>query len=160
MDAQFMFFHSYKLRKKPVMAGLNYFLTEGARGGEGDKLLGEKRDVKVWMGWLERYAHGDVDAVRTPIGHIPRYEDLKELFGEIDKEYPKPLYDRQFSLYIKNILERIHLQKEAYSKERNVPWRLFEIYDEQRIELEALRDKYGAIVSVEQLLTEEAETGV
>jgi phosphoenolpyruvate carboxykinase (GTP) len=157
MDAQFMFFHSYRLRKKPVMAGLNFFLTEGARGGEGDRLIGEKRDVKVWMGWLERRAHRDVDAIRTPIGHIPKYEDLRPLFLEIDKEYPKDLYDRQFSLYIDNILGRIHLQKEAYSEERNVPWRLFEIYDKQRIELEAFKEKYGTIVSVEQLIAEAAE---
>jgi phosphoenolpyruvate carboxykinase (GTP) len=155
MDAQFMFFHSYKLRKKPVMAGLNYFLTEGARGGEGDKLLGEKRDVKVWMGWLELYAHGDVEGIRSPIGYIPKYDDLDALFREIDKEYPKALYDKQFSLYINNILERIHLQKEAYGKERSVPWRLFEIYDEQRIELEALKEKYGPIVTVEQLIAEQ-----
>lgn len=156
MDAQFMFFHSYKLRKKPIMAGLNYFLSNGARGGEGNQLLGEKRDVKVWMGWLERRVHGDVEAIGTPIGKIPKYEDLKELFLEIGKDYPKDLYDRQFSLYIDNILARIHLQKEAYSEERNVPWRLFEIYDEQRIELEALKQKYGAVVSVEQLIAEEA----
>ncbi|UCF35922.1 MAG: phosphoenolpyruvate carboxykinase (GTP) [Acidobacteriota bacterium] len=151
MDAQFMFFHSYKLRRKPVIAGLNYFLTEGARGGEGDKLLGEKRDVRVWMSWLERRAHGDVEAIRTPIGFIPKYEDLKALFDEIGKPYPKDLYDRHFSLYIDNILGRIALQTEAYRKEHNVPWRLFEIYDEQKLELEALREKYGPIVSVEQL---------
>jgi len=156
MDAQFMFFHSYKLRKKPVMAGLNYFLTEGARGGEGDRLLGEKRDVRVWMAWLELLAHGDVQGIRTPIGHLPKYDDLKTLFLEIGKEYTKELYDRQFSLYIDNILARIHLQKEAYSEERNISWRLFEIYDEQRIELEALKKKYGSVVSVEQLIAEEA----
>ena len=34
-----------------------------ARGGSGTKLLGEKRDVKVWLGWLERYAHGDLSAI-------------------------------------------------------------------------------------------------
>ena len=59
MDAQFAFFGSNKIRddKRPVMAGLNYFLTHEARGGEGKKLLGEKRDVKVWLTWLERRAH-------------------------------------------------------------------------------------------------------
>ena len=157
MDAQFMFFHSYRLRKKPIMAGLNYFLTEGARGGEGDKLLGEKRDVKVWMAWLELRAHREVEAIRTPIGYIPRYEDLKTLFLEIDKAYPKELYEKQFSLYVENILETINLQKEAYSEERNVPWRLFEIYDQQMIELEALKEKYGPIVNVEQLIAEADE---
>jgi phosphoenolpyruvate carboxykinase (GTP) len=146
-----MFFHSYKLRHKPIMAGLNFFLTDGARGGEGSKLLGEKRDVRAWMNWLELRAHGEVEAIRTPIGLIPRYEDLEPLFSGIGKKYPRELYDRQFALYVDNILGRISLQKKAWSREREISWRLFEIYDEQRIELEALRKKYGPIVSVDQL---------
>jgi phosphoenolpyruvate carboxykinase (GTP) len=157
MDAQFVFFNSDKLETKPIMAGLNYFLTHGARGGEGNKLLGEKRDVKVWLGWLERRAHGEVDAIETPIGFIPKYRDLKELFDEIGKEYPKELYDRHFAFYIDNILSRINLQEEAYKKEKNIPPTLFEVYGEQRKGLEALKAKYGSIVSVEQLI-EEAES--
>ena len=152
MDAQFTFFNSSKLESKPILAGLNYFLTHGARGGEGTKLLGEKRDVKVWLGWLEQRAHGDVDAIETPIGFIPKYEDLKELFAGIDKEYSKELYDKQFSFYVDSILGRIALQEEAYGKEENLPPVLFEVYEEQRKGLEALKAKYGAIVSVEQLI--------
>ncbi len=154
MDAQFTFFNSDKLAYEPVIAGLNYFLTEGARGGEGKALLGEKRDVKAWLGWLELVAHGDVEVIKTPIGFIPKYEDLKELFAEIDKEYPKELYDKQFALYVDNILSRIELQEEAYRKEENVPSKLFEIYAEQREGLEALKAKYGPIVSVEQMVAD------
>jgi phosphoenolpyruvate carboxykinase (GTP) len=152
MDAQFVFFNSDKLKTKPVMAGLNYFLTCGARGGEGNRLLGEKRDVKAWLGWLELRAHGDVDAIETPIGFIPKYEDLRELFAGIGKEYPRELYDKQFAFYVDNILARIDLQEEAYRKEKNIPARLFEMYGEQRRGLEALKAKYGSIVSVEQLV--------
>ena len=152
MDAQFAFFNSDKLKSKPIMAGLNYFLTHGARGGEGSGLLGEKRDVRVWLGWLERRAYGDVDAIETPIGFIPKYEDLKEMFAAIGKEYPKELYDKQFSLYVDNIVARIDLQKEAYRKEKSIPAKLFEIYQEQRKGLEALKAKYGSVVSVEQLI--------
>ena len=152
MDAQFAFFNSDKLKNKPIMAGLNYFLTHGARGGEGSGLLGEKRDVKVWLGWLELRVNGDVDAIETPIGFIPKYEDLKELFDGIDKEYPKDLYDKQFAFYIDNIIGRIDLQEEAYRREENVPAKLFEVYEEQRAGLEALKAKYGPIVSVEQVI--------
>jgi phosphoenolpyruvate carboxykinase (GTP) len=151
MDAQFNFFNSDKLKIKPVMAGLNYFLAHSARGGEGTKLLGEKRDVKVWLGWLELRANGDVEAIETPIGFIPKYEDLKELFDEIDKEYPKELYEKQFALYIDNILGRIDLQEDAYKKEENVPAKLFEVYKEQRKGLEALKAKFGSVVSVDNL---------
>jgi phosphoenolpyruvate carboxykinase (GTP) len=151
MDAQFVFFNSDKLKSKPIMAGLNYFLTYGARGGEGDELLGEKRDVKVWLAWLELMAHGEVDAIETPMGLIPQYEDLEELFAGIGKGYPKELYDKQFAFYVDNILARIDLQEEAYRKEKNIPARLFEVYEGQRKGLEALKAKYGSIVSVEQL---------
>ncbi|MBN1838126.1 MAG: phosphoenolpyruvate carboxykinase (GTP), partial [Spirochaetales bacterium] len=154
MEAQFRFFNSSKLSAagRPIMAGLNYFLAEGARGGEGAKLLGEKRDVRVWLTWLERRAHGEVEAVETPIGSIPVFEDLKRLFTElIGKEYPWELYDRQFSLYVDNIVGRIDLQREAYAREKNLPRRLFEVYDRQRGELLALRQKFGAIVKPEEL---------
>ncbi len=151
MEAQFAFFNAPQLQQKPVMAGLNYFLTQGARGGEGSKLLGEKRDVKVWLGWLELYANGDVSAIETPIGYIPRYEDLRDLFERIDKAYPRELYDRQFAFFVDNILARIALQEAAYRQEAGVPAALFEVYREQREGLEALKAAYGSIVTVEQL---------
>jgi phosphoenolpyruvate carboxykinase (GTP) len=152
MDAQFQFFNSDRIKSKPIIAGLNYFLTHEARGGQGNGLLGEKRDVKVWLGWLERRVHGDVEAIETPIGLIPKYEDLKELFAGIDKEYPRELYGKQFAFYVENILARIDLQEEAYRKEHDVPSKLFEIYAEQREGLEALKAEYGPIVSVKQLI--------
>ncbi len=159
MEAQFAFFNSDKLKSKPAMAGLNYFLTHEARGGTGKGLLGEKRDVRVWLGWLERRANGDVGAIETPIGFIPRYEDLKALFDEIDKVYPKALYEQQFAFYVDNILARIDLQEAAYRKEENIPDRLFDIYARQREGLEALKAKYGAVVSVEQLMGAAGEVG-
>ncbi|MGD2146964.1 MAG: phosphoenolpyruvate carboxykinase (GTP) [Anaerolineae bacterium] len=154
MAAQFAFFNSHRLTRKPVMAGLNYFLTHAARGGEGKGLLGEKRDVKVWLGWLERVARGECRGIETPIGYIPTYADLKALFAEMDKPYPKELYDKQFALYVDNILARIELQEAAYREEENVPDKLFEIYAEQRAGLETLKARYGAVVSVEQLTME------
>ena len=153
MDAQFKFFNSEKLSAtgRPIMAGLNYFLTHANRGGDGKGLLGEKRDVKVWLGWLERFSHGDVEAIETPIGHIPKYEDLKALFAEIDKDYPKALYDMQFSLYVDNIVARIDLQTEAYNKEENLPPQLFEVYEAQKAGLLELKNTHGAVVHPDKL---------
>jgi phosphoenolpyruvate carboxykinase (GTP) len=155
MDAQFRFFGHKGLSddKKPIMAGLNYFLTDKARGGTSKKLLGEKRDVKVWLAWLDRRAHREVAAIDTPIGYLPKYEDLKKLFKEIiDKDYPQDLYLKQFSLYIDNILARIDLQIDAYGKEENLPRRLFEVLNEQRDGLLALKEKYGSKVTPADLV--------
>jgi phosphoenolpyruvate carboxykinase (GTP) len=153
MSAQFKFFNSTKFSDegRPILAGLNYFLTHENRGGSGQGLLGEKRDVKVWLGWLELFAHGDVEAIDTPIGYLPRFDSLKELFDGIGKPYPKELYDMQFSLHIDRLVARIDLQTEAYSKEENLPPQLFEVYRQQKAELLALREGHGPIVKVEQL---------
>jgi phosphoenolpyruvate carboxykinase (GTP) len=155
MDAQFRFFGHKGLSddKKPIMAGLNYFLTDEARGGTSKKLLGEKRDVKVWLAWLDRRAHREVAAIDTPIGYLPKYEDLKKLFKVIiDKDYPQDLYLKQFSLYIDNILARVELQLDAYGKEESLPPRLFEVLNEQRDGLLALKETYGSKVTPADLL--------
>ena len=95
----------------------------------------------------------DVDAIDTPIGFIPKYEDLKELFSSnINKDYSQELYDRQFSIYVDKIQSRIDLQKEAFSKEENLPDQLFKVYDEWSKGLAALKDKFGAIVTPDQLI--------
>jgi len=154
MSSQFEFFGSSKFTdaSRPILAGLNYFLTHEARGGEGTKLLGEKRDVKVWLSWLAERAHGAVDAIETPVGYIPKYDDLKRLFSSIiDKEYPRELYDKQFSILVDKIQSRIDLQREAFGKEENLPGKLFEVYDEWEKGLAALKAKHGSVVTPDKL---------
>ncbi|MFO7976817.1 MAG: phosphoenolpyruvate carboxykinase (GTP) [Candidatus Hydrogenedentota bacterium] len=152
LEAQFRFFNNPKLKRRPIMAGLNYFLTHEDRGGKGKGLLGEKKDVHVWLGWLELYTHGDVQALETPIGMLPKYEDLKKLFAEkIDKEYPEELYTMQFSLYIDNIISLIDLQMEAWKKEDVKSQTIFEVYAAQKAALEALKAEKGPIVKPQDL---------
>ncbi len=154
LDAQFKFFGNKKIdpAHQPIIAGLNYFLTRQSRGGEGKTLLGEKRDVKVWLGWLEARVHNEVEAIKTPIGYIPKYEDLKALFEKaLDKEYQCQLYDKQFSFYIDKIITRIDLQIEAYKKETNIAEKLFDILKEQKKGLLALKESCGAIATPLQI---------
>ena len=154
MEAQFKFFGNEKIAKdrQPVMAGLNFFLTDEARGGDSKALLGEKRDVKVWLCWLEKKVYDEVDVIQTPIGLLPLYGDLKMLFREIiGKEYTEDLYVKQFSLYVDHIIARIGLQLQAYRKESNIPETFFQILNEQRKGLVSLKDAYGSIVTPNQL---------
>ncbi|WP_319575698.1 phosphoenolpyruvate carboxykinase (GTP) [uncultured Desulfobacter sp.] len=149
MDAQFKFFNNPDIKEpfKPVIAGLNYFLTHRARGGDSDKLLGEKQDVKVWLAWLERYAHNEVGYLSTPIGNLPCYNDLAELFKQIiDKDYPRSLYDMQFTLYTAKIIQRIELQEKAYANEEHLPEKLFKILEAQKSGLLDLKEKMGDII--------------
>ncbi|MBU0972542.1 MAG: phosphoenolpyruvate carboxykinase (GTP) [Proteobacteria bacterium] len=154
MDAQFKFFGNPAIGKehRPVMAGLNYFLTEKARGGSSSRLLGEKKDVKVWLAWLERYAHSEMGFLTTPIGNLPKYDELQQLFEQLlDKKYPRSLYEKQFSLYCDNIVQRIELQEAAYAKEEAIPRQLFDILANQKKELIKLKDKHGTIILPEML---------
>jgi len=154
MEGQFLFFENPRLAddRRPVIAGLNYFLTHAARGGTSPKLLGEKKDVKVWMAWLERRVHNEVDVIETPIGYLPKFKDLEKLFRDIiTKDYSHELYLKQFSLYIDNIVRRIDLQLEAYGKEQGIPERLFTALRRQKEELTALKQKYGPVAAPYQL---------
>jgi phosphoenolpyruvate carboxykinase (GTP) len=154
LDAQFKFFENKKIAKEkiPVMAGLNYFLTREARGGTSKKLLGEKRDVKVWLAWLERLAHNEVSALQSPIGYLPKFDDLCHLFKSIiDKEYTQELYIKQFSLYIDNIVSRIDMQVQAYAQEPGISEKLFDILKDQKEGLLGLKKRYGSVVTPSQL---------
>ncbi len=154
LDAQFKFFGNKKMAKEkiPVMAGLNYFLTHEARGGTSRKLLGEKKDVKVWLAWLERLAHDEVSALRSPIGYLPKFDDLCHLFKSIiDKEYTQELYVKQFSLYVDNIIARIDMQVQAYAKEPNISEKLFDILKDQKEGLLRLKNRYGSVITPSQL---------
>ncbi len=154
MAAQFEFFGSDRIAhdKTPILAGLNYFLTHEARGGKSKALIGEKKDVIVWLSWLERRVHDEVGHIDTPIGLIPCFADLETLFEQkISKTYTRDLYNKQFSLYVDQILARIDLQYDAYGKESNIPKTLFKVLDEQRDGLNALKFAYGSIVTPAQL---------
>ncbi|MHC4216053.1 MAG: phosphoenolpyruvate carboxykinase domain-containing protein, partial [Planctomycetota bacterium] len=56
---------------------MNYFL----KGKDGNYLNG-MGDKKVWILWAELRVNGDVEAIETPTGMIPMYEDLAKLFKE------------------------------------------------------------------------------
>ena len=67
------------------------------------------------------------------------------------------LYDSSSPSTSTTFCARIDLQEEAYGKEDNVPQQLFKVYDEQRKGLDALKEKYGSVVTPAQL--EEAAAG-
>ncbi len=154
LDHVLAFFNNNKIEDRPLMVGLNYFLTENSRGNnlDKDRLLGEKRDVHVWLSWAERRKHGEVSIIESPIGFLPVYEDLRKLFKEIlNKDYSYDLYEKQFSLYVDNIIARIDLNIDNYTKENlnsktQVPYQLFDVLNKQKEELLALKKEYGNII--------------
>ena len=136
---------------------VNYWLHKSGRGslvpGESDGLIGEKRDTKVWMRIMALMHQGKVESIWTPIGRIPKYQDLKKLFTEIiGKEYDKELYTKQFSLYVVNLIERVDMSITEFSKEKGMNDAFFRVLMTWRRDLIALKATVGAIVTPDQMI--------
>lgn len=137
-----------KVGRPPRIFSVNYFL----RGKDGGYLNG-KDDKRVWMKWMELRANGDVDAIRTPTGHIPRYEDLARLFKDVLwKDYTREQYDEQFKVRILEHLAKIDRIEVIYrQKVPDAPKALYVALDQQRKRLEDARTLFGDYVLPGQL---------
>jgi phosphoenolpyruvate carboxykinase (GTP) len=99
------------LIRVPKIFATNYFLKD-----EQGHFLNAKIDKVVWMVWAEGRVHGEFDAIETPVGKIPFYEDLKSLFlQELNREYAKEDYIEQFSLRIDKYLEKMERMQNVFS---------------------------------------------
>jgi len=138
-----------KLKKPPSIFGVNYFLKD-----EEGNYLNDKKDKKVWLKWMERRVHGEVGAIKTPTGFIPKYEDLKRLFKEVlNKEYTKEDYDKQFEIRVLEKLAKIDRIEVIYKqKVPDAPDELYRILNEERTRLEEAKEKYGEYIKPEAFL--------
>jgi len=128
----------------PSIFSVNYFLKDE----EGSYLNG-MADKKVWILWAELRVNGDVDAIETPTGFIPKYEDLKRLFKEhLDAEYTQADYVRQFTLRVPENLAKLNRVEDIYKQMvSDTPQVLFETFDEVRRRLKAAGDKHSDYIS-------------
>lgn len=137
------------LEKAPHIFAVNYFLKDE----EGENYLNAKNDKKVWYKWAELRAHDEVEAIDTPTGRIPKYEDLKPLFKKVlDKEYKKEDYKEQFKIRIPENLEKIERIKNIYETQiLDAPEILFETLNEQKQRLLDYQKKYEDYIEPDQL---------
>ncbi|HDM42954.1 MAG TPA: phosphoenolpyruvate carboxykinase (GTP) [Firmicutes bacterium] len=135
------------LNSAPKIFSVNYFLK-----GENGEFLNEKTDKRVWYKWMEKRIHNEVDAIKTPTGYIPRYEDLKPLFKEVlNKEYKKDDYNKQFTLRVPESIAKIDRIEEIYrTKVHDTPDIVFKVMNEQRMRLNEAREKYGDYILPEE----------
>jgi phosphoenolpyruvate carboxykinase (GTP) len=131
------------LKDIPTIFSVNYFL----KGPDGD-YLNSKLDKRVWLQWMELRTHGEVEAIETPTGRIPEYEDLKALFAKyLDKDYSKEEYQEQFKIRVPELIAKIDRVTEVYKSENQVPAQLFEVLAAQKERLLALQAAKGDHVS-------------
>lgn len=129
-----------KLKQQPRVYATNYFL----KGKEGQYLNG-KLDKRVWVLWAEGRVHGDYAAIETPIGYLPKHEDLVELFkGVFDgRLYTKDEYEAQFSIRIDKYLEKFDRMEAIYKEEADMPAEFWTVLENGRGKLKALQEKFG-----------------
>ncbi|MFB6216686.1 MAG: phosphoenolpyruvate carboxykinase domain-containing protein, partial [Candidatus Aenigmatarchaeota archaeon] len=138
-----------RLETKPSIFSVNYFLKS-----EEGEYLNDMEDKRVWLKWMELRVHGDVEAIETPTGNIPKYEDLEYLFDEVlDKKYTEEEYTKQFTIRTPELLEKNERIRNIYEEDiANPPEDIFEELNEQRKRLEDAQSEFGKYIEPQQLL--------
>jgi len=134
-----------KLKNQPMVFGVNYFLKEIGNG----KYLNSPQDKHVWIKWMELRVHGEVAAVKTPTGYIPKYEDLRKLFKQtLNKNYSEEEYVKQFTIRIPENLAKIDRVSRFYQENvTDTPLELFGVLYMQRQRLLEAQAEYGDYIS-------------
>jgi phosphoenolpyruvate carboxykinase (GTP) len=135
------------LKRPPPIFSVNYFL----KGADGN-FLNEKTDKAVWLKWIELRSHREIEAIKTPTGYIPHYQDLKRLFKEtLDKEYTKEAYDAQFTVRIQENLAKTERIINVYKNISDAPEAVLNMLEEQKERLLSAKEKHGDHILPEQL---------
>ncbi|NHJ19854.1 MAG: phosphoenolpyruvate carboxykinase (GTP) [Candidatus Lokiarchaeota archaeon] len=128
-----------RLKYCPLVFATNYFLK-----GKDGKYLNGILDKKIWVIWAEGRTKGDFDAIKTPIGYIPKYDDLKQLFKlELGKDYLQEDYIEQFTIRMDFLLDKLNRVEEMYKTEMEIPKFFWEILQDQRSKLIDLKKQSG-----------------
>ncbi|MBN2183602.1 MAG: phosphoenolpyruvate carboxykinase (GTP) [Sedimentisphaerales bacterium] len=132
------------IEKPPLIFSVNYFLKN-----KDGKYLNDMADKLIWILWAELRVNGDVDALVTPTGLIPKYEDLAELFKKhLNKNYMKEQYIEQFTIRIPQNLAKLERVEKIYTeKVSDTPQIVFDTFDEARGRLQEARDKQSDYIS-------------
>ena len=132
-----------KVEKAPLIFATNYWLT----GNDGEWLNGIL-DKHVWIKWMERRVHAEVQVIETPTGLLPKYEDLAGLFKEVlGKDYSREDYVEQFSIRVAKNLAKLDRLAQHFSGMTDLPQVVGETLAAQRRRLEDLQSAKGDLVS-------------
>jgi phosphoenolpyruvate carboxykinase (GTP) len=136
------------VKNPPKIFGVNYFLKD-----KQGNFLNEKTDKGIWLKWMELRAHHEVDAIDTPVGRIPKYEDLKRLFETVQsKIYTKEEYIQQFTLRVNEFLAKIDRIITIYKKVPDAPAIVFQTLEAEIARLKNAQGKFGDLILPEKFL--------
>jgi phosphoenolpyruvate carboxykinase (GTP) len=138
-----------KVTKSPLIFSVNYFIKDKA-----GNWLNHKNDKRIWLKWMDLRVNGEAEAIETPVGYIPKYDDLKKLFKDVfNKDYSKDDYDEQFKIRVNENLAKLERLNKIYNERvTDTPAEVFEIFAEQKKRLEEAKEKYGDYILPEQFV--------
>ncbi len=129
------------IEKETKVYATNYFLRD-----ENGKWCNGMLDKKIWMLWADGRVNGEFDALKTPVGFIPKYEDLKKLFKDnLDQDYTEDEYNQQFSIRVDKYLEKMERMNTIYSKVE-MPEEFTAQLENQSKRLQEAKEQYGSII--------------
>jgi phosphoenolpyruvate carboxykinase (GTP) len=133
-----------KLKNPPLVFGVNYFL----RDNEG-RFVNGVRDKHVWVKWMELRVHGEADAILTPTGCIPCFDDLRQLFRQVlAKDYSQQDYIKQFTFRVgENLAKLDRVEQFHRTNVTDAPDELFRILAEQKNRLLDAQRRFGNYIS-------------
>ena len=135
----------------PLIFCTNYFLRD-----ESGNFMNEKKDKKVWLLWMEGRVHEEYGAIKTPVGFIPKYEDLKALFQQIfSQDYTEEEYKAQFSIRTQKLAERFKRIMEVYKQEPFIPKVFIDHLNHQINRLKEAKEKLGDVITPDKFVESE-----
>ncbi len=136
-----------KIENPPIVFGVNYFLKD-----KQGNYLNDPKDKHVWVKWMELRVHNEAEAIKTPTGYIPKYEDLCKLFKQIrHKNYTKIEYVKQFSIRIQENMAKIKRVRQFYKKNVTyTPEAVFWVLNQQYERLLNAKEKFGNYIAPEK----------
>jgi phosphoenolpyruvate carboxykinase (GTP) len=132
------------LSQPPLIYSVNYFLKDKA-----GNFLNAKTHKKVWLKWMERRVHKEVEARETPTGRIPLYEDLRDIFkAELGEEYSESDYTKQFTLRVPENIAKVERIITIYKTQvKDAPPLLFKVLEAQKERLIKAQERYGDYIA-------------
>jgi len=135
------------IARLPRIFSTNYWL----RNADGD-FLNAKHDKAVWLKWMELRIHGEVEAIISPTGLLPRYDDLKILFRKVlDCSYAMDDYRQQFGFNISRELARIERVESSLQQAPGMPAVVFDVLAGQRRRLIRWQGTVGDVLLPDEL---------
>jgi len=131
------------IKKVPPIYTVNYSLKD-----KDGRFLTGKMAKRVWLHWAELRIHGEVGAHRSPLGYIPRCEDLQPLFRHyLDEDFSKELYLELFKFRIDPWVAKFTRAIQFYEKTApDCPEKFFAVWKAAIEKLKQTKSKYGPFI--------------